>query len=296
MNEAAAAATADVRFHRPAPPLSALVTAYYFVEVQGPPGAAIDDLLHPEWGNLRLRTGEDCDVGMNGGPLARAPGVALFGPTSRAAPIRVRPGTVIGVGFTPQGWARLIGIDASILADALTPAEAALPGTAGLHDRLEACAADVDRVTQLDAYFLQRLDQGRDADPRIDAILSALGDGESDSVEMLADRLGMSATQLSRCCRRWFGFTAKILLRRQRFLRTLARLFDPGERTISEVLDSAYCDQSHFNREFRRFMGLSPRAYFAGPRSILRPATRKREEDIGAALQGLHRAGQERAA
>lgn len=282
------ATTADIRFHRPAEAFANLVTAIYFVEVKGPDDAEIPDLLHPEWGNLRFGTGAPWDIAM-GDTFASIPAPTLFGPTSRARAIRARPGTVIGIGFTPQGWNSLIGVSASQLADRVVAADPVLPGIAEIDRRLRAAAGDVARLEAVNTYLASLRRAGRVPDRRIDTVLSRLGESDDQSVEELADAVGMNPTQLSRNCRRWFGFTTKILMRRQRFLRTLARLMSPEGHSISDVLDDAYCDQSHFNREFRRFMGMPPRAYFARPRSILRAAARSREQEIGEALQGLHR-------
>lgn len=284
------ATIADVRFHRPSEAFSELITTYYFVEISGPVGTELTDLLHPEWGNLRFSTGAAWDIGTSDGDFVPMPMPTLFGPTSRARKIRARPGLVIGIGFTPQGWQSLIGTSAATLADDVIAAERVLPFVSEIHARLCEARDDAARAAILDDYLDRLRRRGRAPDRRIDAILSRLSESEDQSVDELAEAVGMTPTQLSRNCRRWFGFTTKILLRRQRFLRTLARLIHPQGRAISDVLDDAYCDQSHFNREFRRFMGMPPGAYFARPRSILRAATARREQEIGAALQGLHRA------
>ena len=50
-------------------------------------------------------------------------------------------------------------------------------------------------------------------------------------------------------------------VRRQRFLRSLSQyMLDPSLRWLG-TLDWQYHDQSHFVRDFRRFMGMSPSAY-----------------------------------
>jgi methylphosphotriester-DNA--protein-cysteine methyltransferase len=62
------------------------------------------------------------------------------------------------------------------------------------------------------------------------------------------------------------------LLRRQRFLDTLGHVRSAVGDPLRDTLDPDYFDQSHFYRDFRDFMGMSPRAYFAASRSIMATA------------------------
>jgi AraC-like DNA-binding protein len=85
-----------------------------------------------------------------------------------------------------------------------------------------------------------------------------------------------------------FGFAPKLLLLRQRFLRTLHVLRTRLDEPWAKLLDAAYSDQSHFVRDFHRFMGMSPTAYFKRPHPVLDPAALLRMREIGESLQGLH--------
>jgi len=89
-------------------------------------------------------------------------------------------------------------------------------------------------------------------------------------------------------CLRVFGFTPKRLLRRQRFLRTLGAVRDAPDRPLAELMDPAYYDQAHFNRDFKACMGMTPLAYFRLPREALRRAGEERRRVLGAPVQGLH--------
>ena len=115
-----------------------------------------------------------------------------------------------------------------------------------------------------------------------------LDDGIVD-VGALAARVGVAERSLQRLCLDVFGFGPKRLLRRQRFLRTLARLRDRLGEPVAGLVDAGYCDQAHFTREFRTYMGMSPTAYYASPREAMARAADERLRVIGAPLQGLHR-------
>ena len=127
--------------------------------------------------------------------------------------------------------------------------------------------------------------------PAIRALNDALVDPELASVADLTQRLGMNVRSLERLSNRAFGFPPKLLLRRQRFLRSLARfMLDPSLKWLSAI-DYHYHDQSHFVRDFRRFMGMSPSAYAKLEKPLLVAAARARMEAAGAAVQGLHQPG-----
>jgi AraC-like DNA-binding protein len=65
-------------------------------------------------------------------------------------------------------------------------------------------------------------------------------------------------------------------------------MLDPSMAWI-DTLDYHYYDQAQFTRDFKRFMGMSPRAYAARPKPILGAAARARAAAAGAAVQGLHK-------
>jgi len=93
---------------------------------------------------------------------------------------------------------------------------------------------------------------------------------------------------LERLCRRHFGFPPRLLLRRQRFMRSLVQyMLDPALHWIGAI-DSHYHDQAQFVRDFHRFMGMSPSEYAATPKPILREVMRARQEFMGSAVQALH--------
>jgi methylphosphotriester-DNA--protein-cysteine methyltransferase len=117
---------------------------------------------------------------------------------------------------------------------------------------------------------------------------AVLLDPRTGTAEDFARALGVSERHAARLSLSMFGFPPKLLLLRQRFLRTLAALAAQPEVPWATLLDQWYYDESHFIRDFQRFMSTTPRRYFAGDRPMMRRAGAAREEALGATYQGLH--------
>lgn len=283
-----------VRFFMPSPALAPYISTYYLTEVDIGPDERIEDWLHPEWANLRFARNDSWEAAIGSEPLRPMPHFIATGPTSHAARFRTGPMRSWGIGLLPLGWARLVGGDAAPLADrsvdgATTPAYAHF---APLLDTIFTGPPDPAAEAQrIDAFLLQLLEQRPPAEDeaRIKAAHAALIDLDSGTVSELAEQIGLSPRSLERLSLRAFGFSPKLLLRRQRFLRSLAQfMLDPSLSWI-KTLDCQYVDQAHFVRDFKRFMTMSPSTYGALEHPVLRAAARARAAAAGAAVQALHR-------
>ncbi|MBL7952075.1 MAG: AraC family transcriptional regulator [Flavobacteriales bacterium] len=75
---------------------------------------------------------------------------------------------------------------------------------------------------------------------------------------------GLARRQFERRFKRCTGFSPALFLRIVRFQRTYRMLENGTATTLTDVAHAAgYFDQSHFIRDFKRFSGLNPKAYFA---------------------------------
>lgn len=266
-------------------------TIIYLTEVDTPPGTRVEDYLHPEWANLRFVEGEPSLAAVGGGAAEPMPHFVVTGPTSKATLFAAGTMRTWGVGILPAGWAKFFAIPAEELADrSVDGAEhPAFTHLAPLSAALRR-ANDVEAAARmLDDHFVGLLSGAPRDDPAIFAAHAALVDDNLTSVGELAEKLAVSERSVERLSRRVFGFPPKLLLRRQRFLRSLARfMLDPSMSWI-ETLDYHYYDQAQFTRDFRQFMGMSPRAYAARPKPILGSAAVARAAAAGEAVQGLHK-------
>lgn len=288
-------AAVAVRFFLPPDQLRSHVSAIYLTEIpSGAPNPVIDWLM-PEWASLRMAERGECLARIGREPARLAPRIMLSGPSSHATRVELGPIRIWGIGILPLGWARLIGASAADYADRFwdcrdVPELGMLPR---LFDAaFPEAASEIETAGRIAAALVALFDE-RPADAREEARIVAahqlLLDERISSVADFAARLGMSTRSLERFCLRVFGFSPKLLLRRQRFTRSLARfLLDPSMAWI-QTLDDGYVDQAHFVRDFKRFMGMNPSVYAAADRLILKATAQPRASQVGGAIQALHR-------
>lgn len=285
-----APAAVALRFFLPPKELQPFVTTLYHMEISGAGETPVEDWLHPEWANLRIIPERTVYAGMGGAPLERMPRAVLAGPTSVATRFRAVTGRSWGIGLMPLGWARLTDAPASAYADRYSDAEAD-PAFARL-EALCACipGAEGDLIAERDAMLEELQRVFASPVPREATILraeEALTDPRFHSVAELAEALGQSTRTMERFCNRVFGFGPQLLLRRQRFVRSLAKfMLDPSLKWI-DTLDGHYHDQAHFVRDFKRFMLMSPSEYAKLPHPVLAAAAHARMAVAGEAMQVL---------
>jgi methylphosphotriester-DNA--protein-cysteine methyltransferase len=142
-------------------------------------------------------------------------------------------------------------------------------------------------LARIACHFREYLDAPVLEEERIVAIHAALVDPEVATVTRLAERAGTGQRTAERLCRRVFGFPPKLLLRRQRFIRSLSHfMLDPSLKWIGAMVGH-YHDQSQFVRDCRQFMGLSPSQYGALPKPLIGAIMRERDRMAGSAAQTL---------
>jgi AraC-like DNA-binding protein len=280
-----------IRFALPSEALRPFVTTYYLTDVKTAPAEPVlADLLHPEWPNLRFMKPGWSHAALGDAPLRPSPGFAVTGPTSVPTRFQVSTGRGWGIGLLPLGWSTLFAAEAGDYADRAVDgrADPAFAALRPLADALEVPRSFAEEVALIEAHLGALITGLPDQAEAIAAFNAALVDPEMASAGELADRVGMSLRSLERLSRRAFGFPPKLLLRRQRFLRSLSQfMLDPSLKWL-RTLDCQYHDQAHFVRDFKRFMGMTPSAYARLEKPLLIAAARARMEIAGQAMQGLH--------
>ena len=281
----------DLKFFLPPEPLRPFITTFYHMRISAPSRRPVVDWLHPEWSNIRLFMSGSMKAAIGEEPLREVPRATLTGPTSSSIRFESKEASCWGVGLLPLGLARFTDRHAIDLADKVAelspdltqiPVTTSLGGLAKTGDDLTAGAA------YLASLFAGLLETEARREEDIVRVQKALLDPACHAVSGLAAATGMNARTLERFCGEFFGFPPQLLLRRQRFLRSLSQfMLDPSMKWI-DAIDQHYHDQAHFVRDFKFFMHMTPREYSLLDHPVLSAAAKGRMETAGAAMQVLH--------
>lgn len=263
-------ATVRVNVYRPSETLQSYVTFFYSVEADAP----LADFLYPEWGNVRFARSGTWSVAMPGfyppGPQERH----LFGPTDCTGEVVTAGGQLFGFGLTPLGWQRLFGGHADDMTNRVVPLGNLLgvPGEELQKWVLEA-AGDLRLVRRFKELIESLIARGPPIERNVLAVDQAFR-LRPPTVAEFARLAGLGDRTLHRVCLRVFGFAPKRLLRLQRFLDSLGHMRSAVGGSIDEGLGAAYYDAAHFYRDFRGFMGMTPRKYQSVPRPLMAAAAK----------------------
>ena len=289
LNEAPRNYRVDGRFLSPPEEFEGCFTTFYQLLLEVDDGGTVVDLLQPEWGNIRFFAGATPISGHVGGPTISHARFTATGPSS--LPVRFEIGTckMWGVGFLPLGWARFVDADAGDLANLVCAGSdhPVFRKFAPLADVL--CDTSVSDEQQYDAIvdFMRKIARPHRDEDKIIRVHRALVAENLSTVAEFADASGMSMRTLERVCHRFFGFTPKLLMRRQRFIRSLSSYMLHQSSKWTEVMDEHYHDQAQFTREFHEFMTMNPSEYATLEHPILTSFMEARARIRGSAAQTL---------
>ena len=263
-------------------------TTFYLLDLEVDGEGRVRDFLQPEWGNIRFFAGE-APIAQIGKTSTSGAHFVATGPSSLPNEFRAGTARMWGIGFLPLGWSRFIECEARDVANVVTPGRShpAFAKFAPLSEAL--CDASVPKSQQIDAMidFMRGAMQPNRDEAKIVRVHTALVSGDFQAVSDLSDACGMSIRTLERTCHRYFGFAPKLLMRRQRFMRSLTRYMLRQRSRWTQAMDGEYHDQAQFTREFREFMTMTPSAYAALDRPILASFMEARARKWGSAAQTL---------
>jgi AraC-like DNA-binding protein len=182
----------------------------------------------------------------------------------------------VGVGVFPEGWFRFVDLSANTLIGQqldlrqLWGERASAPLTARSN------ASDEELVALVHDLLIERLSQAPSVDPRVETI-SRWINGPMQDIEVLTGELGISQRQLARVAQRAHGLPPRLLANRHRVLKAAA-MIAANLIDLREAWTEDFADQSHFIREFRRFMGITPAAFLQSDGWLVREVMRVRME------------------
>jgi len=282
-----------IRFYAPSPALSEYFLRYYFLETIAPEpvehseseagSGLVEDTLFPEWGTFRIYDGSRPLIESRSGLSVSGTNFIVAGPLVEETRMSIGTARQWGVVLSPVGWAHIVAAPAADFANAVFDGHQH-PAFERFRQLPAAVFADDNdpdaQQERLEKFLLEFLATPKPEEAQVRKIYEACLDPRFHTVGEFADHLGMSRRKLERLCKRHFGFAPKMLLRRQRFLRSLS-LFtvDPTLKWI-RAIDEGYHDQAQFVRDFKQFMGMTPRDYASLAKPILSVALRERDRFV----------------
>lgn len=249
----------------PSAKLLPFLRRHYLVSANLPDELEFEDLLMADNAFVRVLLRGDW-AWWNGSVWENLHGPLLFGANSRALKVRVRgPFSVAAFSFRPSAWTSLVDSPATQFADRIVPLNEAWDPA--IVEALMLAASDAPNdeacVERMEAVIERQLGHvGRNrVDPVVASFESIARSDSTIKVEAAAKLLGLSPRQLERRCLASFGLSPKAVLQRCRFLDMAAAMRGLSHADEAELAALRFFDQSHLNREFRRYTGMTPGAF-----------------------------------
>ncbi|MEZ5892228.1 MAG: AraC family transcriptional regulator [Parvularculaceae bacterium] len=258
----------ELRYHLPRADLLEFVRAYYVYETS-------ESALQPlcaEMGNIR--------VVLNGGGILHTPdgrqhynsSAFLIGPTLGACFMEAEPNTkVFGIGIRPKGWMLLCGMSAEEAADQVIDLTAFAGGLArSAIDELRNASDMASMAAAADRFFASLIARrvSRSTAGYSDALAHWLLDPGELGIDDLMAAMDVSRRTTDRIAKLYFGASPKYLQRKYRALRAADRI-RAGVGDWMSAAGGPYYDQSHFIKEFRTFVGVTPGQFIGHQASLI---------------------------
>ncbi|WP_411818208.1 DUF6597 domain-containing transcriptional factor [Hyphococcus sp. DH-69] len=250
----------ELRYYMPRSDLRDYVRAYYFYSVD----IASSETLCAELGNIRVILRGGGMLQMPGGQLEPSMSAFLLGPTLGSYNLMIEPKTaVFGVGIRPEGWHALFGVSAEELADKVIDLTAFSGGILmSSIEEIRNAETLAEMSAAADRYFVDQLNK-REAHIRQRypvELANWLLDPNDLGLDALMEAMDVSRRQTDRLAKLYFGASPKFLQRKYRALRAADRI-RAGETAWMNAAGSKFYDQSHFIKEFKTFIGVTPKQF-----------------------------------
>ncbi|MEO1046438.1 MAG: helix-turn-helix domain-containing protein [Pseudomonadota bacterium] len=243
-------------YHAPAETLRDYVSIYYHFDC---PDEAFEDIERAAVAQVRFILTGEADMSFADGHETHASGTVLVGPTSGFNRFSITgPFRMFGMGLLPAGWGAVTSRSAAEITDRAISATDFFPDIHKHLDALQQCSC-VEEMAKRADVVLRRLVAASSPDiltftDTVDAWLAA---DPSPSVPELREQTALSARQLARKVKHYYGMSPKYLSRKYRALRAARALVDANDDDADYLRDAFY-DQSHMIRELKIFAGMTP--------------------------------------
>lgn len=261
--------------HRaPSPALQNIVARHYVFGAELPETFELVENLLSETAFIRILLKGDWTAAMPDGSWRNSGPILLFGSNSRPFKVRCRGSfEVIGIAIRPAGWFSLFDQPADTYTDRMLGlGEVWGEDSDRLLSAVQAASGNIDRViATVEEILLARVAARPQVrpDPQMIAFEHLARFDSTRKVTDVCAEIGIAQHALERRCRATFGMPPKRVLRRSRFLdmaSVMRGLFTPDDEVLAGL---RYSDQSHLNKEFHEFVGMTPGQFLQTPTPLL---------------------------
>ncbi len=257
---------ADLRDH---------VRAYYYFSTETP---TIQPLC-AEMGNIRVVLNGSGFLHTPDGRKEHITSAFLLGPTMGAYCMEADAGArVFGIGIRPKGWITLCGINAEEATDKVIDLTSFAGGLARSSiDEMRNARSLAEMAGAADRFFASLLARRalRRSGRYPEALAQWLLDPNDLGMDELINSMDVSRRQTDRIAKMYFGASPKFLQRKYRALRAADRI-RTGELDWMSAAGGAYYDQSHFIKEFKTFVGVTPSQFIGNQAQLITEIQSKR--------------------
>lgn len=275
-----------LRYERPHRDLSRYITSYAVLDSEADTHRSAQSWMLPSWAQIWIIiTDQPIVVTIGNRRYDPMPPAALYGVTSRAMPVTSNGGVSVVIDISPLGWARLFNQPAEDLRDRVTPLQNVMSPI--LVDELvtRLCSCDLGPQVKgvLDEFFRTHMTMPHPAEDDIAELMRIMVDPDLSDAGSVAERMEMSPAAIRRLSKRFFGFPIKTLMMRGRFVRQLIEMMErnDGRSHPPGALETGYHDASHFIRDGKRFLGMTPRQFASLEAPYLAAVLRARRLVLG---------------
>ncbi|WP_442764283.1 AraC family transcriptional regulator [Sulfurospirillum cavolei] len=162
-----------------------------------------------------------------------------------------------GIRFRPSVLPQLLHIEAHILTDRIVPLAEVSPS---LHYQLDRYGSDeAQKVILLDALFESLCKATAFHQPILDLVDHITLHQGVRTMRDLENYAKLSSRQIERLFKHFIGYTPKKFCTILRFFTVFKEVIKNDISNFSAIAyDFGYCDQSHFNKEFKKFSQFFP--------------------------------------
>lgn len=251
----------------PSPPLVPFIKCFWILENSAEDGGReLQKVLPDACPELIIHYGDRFRI-RSAGSVKQQPYAFLFGPTTRHIEIGPSGRTgMIAARFYPGALSAFLSFPVKEISDRYVALhtvfgaearalEKSLRGRSSFHEQM---------VDLLERFLLSKVSQQKYTPLLKQATLGQITDQQQAvKIEALSKQLNIGRRHLERKFNDQVGMTPRLFLRIVRFQNVFRIIRNKPIKNLTDLTYRAgYFDQSHFNRDFKAFTGMSPKDYF----------------------------------